>query len=1300
MKTGILYVMLFISSVVFAQIPTNNLVAQYQFTNGTFIDAANGNNFTQTGTALTAVDDRFLNPNNAVNLAGDHLTRIDIDYPNDIFNLGNTATISFWVKTTINDSDVKTIFEDTNGRSNQADDTWAGYYIYLKDGKVGFSLRVRYSSNGSYRGGGVLANKLINDGDWHHVALTISNTLTTSSSGATDTARNIGEIYVDGVSMGSGGDIRNGSAGNQYLSESHDTNVNITIGNNRTNDLPNINRYQDAIDDINIYTRILSNAEVLQVAEDNNFCLPPNSNIVSTSSITVNSANVDVSVAGTFDIAYHKASEPFSNATIITNVSAASSTTINNLDSFTDYKLYIREQCTINSSWSIPVDFTTLRIIGKVFVDVNATGENNGSSWVNAFTSLYDALSVITSNEEVWVAQGTYTPDNSDRSNSFLISRSGTKLYGGFIGTETDVFQRDFRNNETILSGDFMGNDDSVLSFSNTTRAENAYNIVVIENATNNISIDGFTISNGHANGTNSEEKSGAAIYKRSSALGLTVSNCIIKNNVASDIAGGIYNNINRQSFQNNTGFVTVENSVFTKNLARWGSSIYGQTGSSGTNAVFSISNSLFNRNIAKDNGSSLGVAGSAGWFRDLAGNSSISVTLTNNTYVNNEDLGTGASVNNLNRATVGIGKATGATIAVSTLANNIFWGNRGVGGVTSVMVHEIIDDPSTMTVSNSIDENNFSGLPVGVTATNSSSNDPLFTDFVNNDFTVQTGSPAIDSGDNSSIVGALDLLGNQRVFNTTVDMGAYEFGSSAPVYRTLTINSANGIVTTNPNPTNGTYDDGISVTLTATPDAGYQFDGWSGDASGITNPLTIIMDADKTVTAIFSQIHRTLTINTTGSGSVTPASGTTYNDGATATLTATPVAGWQFDGWSGDASGITNPLTIIMDADKTVTATFSAIQRSLTINATNGAVSTNPNPTKGTYDEGTSIILTATPDAGYQFDGWSGDATGVMNPLTIIMDADKTVTATFSAIQRALTINATNGAVSTNPNPTNGAYDEGTSIILTAAPDAGYQFDGWSGDATGVMNPLTITMDADKTITALFSTIQRTLILNTTNGSVSTNPNPTNGTYDEGTSIILTATPDAGYQFDGWSGDATGVMNPLTITMDADKTVTATFSQIQYMLVVNTTGNGNVTLSPAGGTYTNGEVVTITATADQNWQFDGWSGDASGNTNPLQITINGNTNITATFSDLTLGINDQEFPVAFMVYPNPVSNNLHIKTDEVITSIRLYSILGNEIKVLETNSTQIDVSSLSKGVYFLIIETNKGKGAQRFIKR
>ena len=157
---------------------------------------------------------------------------------------------------------------------------------------------------------------------------------------------------------------------------------------------------------------------------------------------------------------------------------------------------------------------------------------------------------------------------------------------------------------------------------------------------------------------------------------------------------------------------------------------------------------------------------------------------------------------------------------------------------------------------------------------------------------------------------------------------------------------------------------------------------------------------------------------------------------------------------------------------------------------------------------------------------------------------------------------NSTNGNIDVTPNRSTLVYEQNMDVILTATPDAGYQFDGWSGDTTGNTNPLTITMDTDKTVTALFSKIQHTLTTNATNGSISRNPDtPTSGTYDIGTDVILTASPDAGYQFDGWSGDATGNTNPLTITMDADKTITAIFSEIPSTIEVSTFASGFTSL-------------------------------------------------------------------------------------------------------------------------------------------
>jgi len=228
--------------------------------------------------------------------------------------------------------------------------------------------------------------------------------------------------------------------------------------------------------------------------------------------------------------------------------------------------------------------------------------------------------------------------------------------------------------------------------------------------------------------------------------------------------------------------------------------------------------------------------------------------------------------------------------------------------------------------------------------------------------------------------------------------------------------------------------------------------------------------------------------------------------------------------------------------------------QYTLTANASgSGSVSLNPLPTNGTYDAGATVQLTATPAAGFQFSGWSGDLSGSTSPATITMDGNKTITATFTAItvtQYTLTVNSVgSGSVSLNPPPTNGTYDAGATVELTATPAAGFQFSGWSGDLSGSTNPATITMDGNKTVTATFTAIPVTQYTLTANpvgsGSVSLNPPPTNGTYSAGATVELTATPAAGFQFSGWSGDLSGSTSPATITMDGNKTVTATFTAV-----------------------------------------------------------------------------------------------------------------------------------------------------------
>jgi len=131
--------------------------------------------------------------------------------------------------------------------------------------------------------------------------------------------------------------------------------------------------------------------------------------------------------------------------------------------------------------------------------------------------------------------------------------------------------------------------------------------------------------------------------------------------------------------------------------------------------------------------------------------------------------------------------------------------------------------------------------------------------------------------------------------------------------------------------------------------------------------------------------------------------------------------------------------------------------------------------------------------------------------------------------------------------------------------------------------------------------------------GSVAQDPNKETYYYSE--TVSLTATPTAGYTFSHWSGDATGSDNPVSITMDNNKTVTANFIASQYPLTVNVSGQGTVSKNPDQATYAPGEAVALNASPAAGWSFTNWSGDASGNTNPLTINMDGAKTITADFS-------------------------------------------------------------------------------------
>jgi hypothetical protein len=184
----------------------------------------------------------------------------------------------------------------------------------------------------------------------------------------------------------------------------------------------------------------------------------------------------------------------------------------------------------------VAVCFSTTDGIGKViFVDTDATGSSNGTSWADAYTELQSALAEAQANDEIWVAEGTYKPTAGlDRTISFSM-KNGVAIYGGFDPTDGDIdfADRDWENNITVLSGN-IGNVAS--------RADNSYHVFFHPVGTDldgTAILDGFTISGGNANGSFPHSRGAGMVNEESSP---TLSNCTFSGN-STNIGGGMFNN-------------------------------------------------------------------------------------------------------------------------------------------------------------------------------------------------------------------------------------------------------------------------------------------------------------------------------------------------------------------------------------------------------------------------------------------------------------------------------------------------------------------------------------------------------------------------------------------------------------------------------------------------------------------------------------------------------------------------------------------------------------------------------------
>jgi len=447
------------------------------------------------------------------------------------------------------------------------------------------------------------------------------------------------------------------------------------------------------------------------------------------------------------------------------------------------------------------------------YVDADANGVNDGSSWANAFNYLQDALTAAWSGDEIWVAQGTYKPDQGngiipgDRTATFQL-KNGVTLKGGYASFgEPDPNARDIELYETILSGDLGGNDVEGLEpselLNHPSRGENSYHIFYHPKGLNLDSaaiLDGFTITGGNAN-TRYGNSGGMYNYKSSP----TITNCTFSNNSAASSGGGVANHFSSPMLSNCTficnwslynggGMFNDSSSPTLVRCAFIGNSVEykggGMANGGDEDECYPIlTNCIFSGNCTEKDG-----GGIYNWWGDL--------TLINCTFTGNSAEGYGGGVDNYDN-----GRSTiiNCTFAMNSAANGnalacksrSFSTFEPYACLTNCILwdgdSEIWDPESRVTVTYSDVHSGWPGegnidadprfISPGYWDDNTTPEDVNDDFWVDGDYHLLPSSPCINAGDPNYIAepNETDLDGRPRVIGGQIDMGAYEYRPPIP---------------------------------------------------------------------------------------------------------------------------------------------------------------------------------------------------------------------------------------------------------------------------------------------------------------------------------------------------------------------------------------------------------------------------------------------------------------------------------------------------------------------------------------
>jgi len=620
------------------------------------------------------------------------------------------------------------------------------------------------------------------------------------------------------------------------------------------------------------------------------------------------------------------------------------------------------------------------------YVKHDASSGGNGTSWASAFTDLQAALAEAEATDQIWVASGVYYPTDSStlRTASFVL-KNGVALYGGFVGNESQLSQRDWELNKTILSGDIDRNDthtNGIVIDTTGLNGDNSYHVVTATYLDASAIIDGFVITAGRANGLNPDNL-GGAIYNSNASP--TISNISFSGNFAT-LGGAIFNNTSSSP--------TITNVSFSGNSATYGGAIYNNNSSPTiTNASFSgnsatydgganynninssptITNVSFSGNSASADGGAI-----SNWYSSpiithasFSGNSARYGGAIDNWY--SSPIITHASFSG-NSARYG-GGAIYNYISNPTITNTSFSGNSAT--INGGAIHNY--DNSSSTITNASFSGNATENYGGAIHNSNGSSSPI----TNASF---SGNAASDGGaihnvnDSSATITNASFSGN----SATRGGATFSYHSSLTISNTIVWGNSSSIYAIS------TYPTIITASLIEGCNPAGSWNSACGNNSGGN-----LVDADP---LFVNPISYTSAPTTTGDLRLlvnSPAidTGNNGDNSTTEDLDGKPrIIGTKIDLGAYEHGQERYSLVSSIQGKGSITQSPDLLRQQ-----PGSSVTFTTTSTLGWHVPNSTVTLTATANPGWSFAGWSGDLSGTSSPTTLLINTNKNITATFS---------------------------------------------------------------------------------------------------------------------------------------------------------------------------------------------------------------------------------------------------------------------------------------------------------------